>query len=78
MALSEKSILYRVEEKNEDLCGNGGSDSETYTDDSDNDPSYSLIEETRGKLSHISINKKSKARLVYDCCTFFFSLVFLS
>jgi hypothetical protein len=39
----------------------GGSDPDY---DSDTDPSYSIIEETRSNLSRLSIKKKSKSRLV--------------
>ncbi|XP_062087868.1 zinc finger CCCH domain-containing protein 62-like [Humulus lupulus] len=42
------------------------SDSENSSDDSDEDPTYSTIEETQTKFSNLSIKKKTKARTCDD------------
>lgn len=51
------------EQQQEEVYGteSGGSDPDY---DSDTDPSYSIIEETRSNFSRLSIKKKSKSRLV--------------
>ncbi|PON43571.1 Zinc finger CCCH-type domain containing protein [Parasponia andersonii] len=42
------------------------SESEYSSDDSENDPSYNIIDETHAKFSKLSIKKKTKARMVDD------------
>ncbi|XP_061980758.1 zinc finger CCCH domain-containing protein 62-like [Populus nigra] len=53
------------EQQQEEVYGteSGGSDPDY---DSDTDPSYSIIEETRSNLSRLSIKKKSKSRVAKD------------
>jgi hypothetical protein len=59
MEVSEQSKDDQFE-GDEDYSESGGSDP-----DSDEDPSYSILEETHAKFSNLSIKKKkSKARLV--------------
>ncbi|PON93468.1 Zinc finger CCCH-type domain containing protein [Trema orientale] len=56
-----------IDKDEEDFCETPEeSESEYSSDDSDNDPSYSIIEETHAKFSKLSIKKKTKARMVDD------------
>ncbi|EXC01341.1 Zinc finger CCCH domain-containing protein 62 [Morus notabilis] len=54
-----------IGKEEEDLYGTAESGSEYSSDDSGNDPIYSILEETHSKLSKLSIkNKKAKASIV--------------
>lgn len=68
MAVSEQSTDYLFDEE-EDYSECGESEPE---DDTDKDPSYSILEETDAKFSNLSIKKKkSEARLATHPLDFF-------
>ncbi|KAL5583433.1 hypothetical protein UlMin_015875 [Ulmus minor] len=66
MEVSEQSKGYRFEtdEEDQDFCGTAEFDSNSATDDSDEDPSYEILEETHSKLSELSIKKKPRPSMV--------------
>lgn len=62
MAVYELTNCYKM-----DLEGNScGSEGEYSSDDSENDPDYSIVEETLGRFSNLSVKKKSETRFVSD------------
>lgn len=65
MAISEQVTFTEHQESDENYTESEGSDP-VY--DSDLDPSYIFHEDTRAKLSNLSIRKKSKSRyLILGC-----------